>query len=109
MQDLLRNEKIQPLLIRRKSQEMVTNYSLSIDKKKEKVEKIKTLLKENKKEKNSKKITNNLLQNINTEGNKAEIIIIQDLNSQEESFKKRLEERRLQRGYSLPHMKLKVN
>ena len=72
--------------------------------------KIKSLIKENKREVNSKEIANQYLQEINKQENqnKAEIIMKEDIINQEESFKKRLEEKRLLRGNSQPHMKLKV-
>ena len=110
MQKLLKNDKIQPLLARRKSQRLVQQFSLSVDEKKDKIDKIKTLIKENKKELNAKEIANQYLQEINKEEGKtkAETILKEDINNQEENFKKRLEEKRMMRGNSQPHMKLKV-
>ena len=110
MQKLLKNDKIQPLLTRRKSQKLVQQFSLSVEEKRDKIDKIKSLIKENKREVNSKEIANQYLQEINKQENqnKAEIIMKEDIINQEESFKKRLEEKRLLRGNSQPHMKLKV-
>jgi hypothetical protein len=110
MQKLLKNDKIQPLLTRRKSQKLVQQFSLSVEEKRDKIDKIKSLIKENKKELNSKEIANQYLQQLNKDENhnKAESIMKEDINHQEESFKKRLEEKRLLRGNSQPHMKLKV-
>ena len=110
MQKLLKNDKIQPLLTRRKSQKLVQQFSLSVEEKRDKIDKIKSLIKENKREVNSKEIANQYLQEINKQENqnKAEIIMKEDIINQEESFKKRLEEKRLLRGNSQPHMKVKV-
>lgn len=110
MQKLLKNDKIQPLLTRRKSQKLVQQFSISVEEKRDKIDKIKSLIKENKREVNSKEIANQYLQEINNQENqnKAEIIMKEDIINQEESFKKRLEEKRLLRGNSQPHMKLKV-
>jgi hypothetical protein len=57
-----------------------------------------------------KEIANQYLQEINKEEGKtkAEIILKEDISNQEENFKKRLEEKRMMRGNSQPHMKLKV-
>ncbi len=106
MQNLLKNQKIQGLLGRRKSKELVEQIHISVEEKKEKIEKIRTQLKD--RNKGTKKIANDMLENANKEGEKVGSIIDKDINTQEENFKKRLEERRLQRGNSQPHLKLKV-
>jgi hypothetical protein len=107
MQNLMKNEKVQPILKRRKSKELTKKYSITMEEKKEKINRIKSLLKESKIK--TKEIANNMIEEINKETviTQAQSIIHKDINSQEESFKKKLEEKR-SRGNSLPHLKLKV-
>jgi hypothetical protein len=107
MQNLMKNEKVQPILKRRKSKDLTKKYSITLEEKKEKIDRIKSLLKESKIK--TKEIANNMIEEINKETviSQAQSIIHKDINSQEESFKKKLEEKR-SRGNSLPHLKLKV-
>lgn len=110
MQNLLKNPLIQPLLSKRKSKELVTNFTLNLEHKKDKIDKIKAKIKENRKDLQNKQITSNIIEEIQNDEKqvRAESIINQEMNNQEENFKKRLEERRLLRGNSQPHMKLKA-
>lgn len=105
MQNLLKDAKIQHLLARRRSRELAEEISISMEAKKEKIDKIKNMIKENKKGVNSKEMANNLLNDLN-KAEKAETMVNKDINAQEESFKKRLEEKRL-RGNSLPQTRFK--
>jgi len=111
MQDLLKNENIKPLLKRRNSRELIETFQLTVEQKKEKIEKIekiKTLIKDTNTNKNVKEATNNLIQNFNKKETSNKDLINKDIAGQEENFKKRLEEKKLFRISSQPHMGLKV-
>jgi hypothetical protein len=104
---MIKNENLMHLMNKRKSRQFVDKIAVNVEKKKEKIEKIKNLLKETKKEKNNKELANTIIENYSKGENKQVEVINKDLSTQEENFKKRLEERRL-RGNSQPHMVLKV-
>ena len=114
MQTLLKNEKIKPLLKRRKSRDLADHISYSINEKKQKIEKIKTLLKENKKEFNIKQLAINILKNFKESETNQSDILKKELNHQEENFKKKLEIKKRERDLgsgrnrvcSLPHTRL---
>jgi hypothetical protein len=113
MQNLLKNEKIIPLLKRRKSRDLADQISQRITEKKRKIEKIKILLKETKKDANTKELANEILKNFKeTETNHTDILK-KELNLQVENFKKKLELKKnskipnfRNRGCSLPHTRL---
>ena len=105
MQDLLKNEKIKPLLKRRNSRELIEIFQLTVEQKKEK---IKTLIKDTNTNKNVKEATNNLIENFNKKETLNKDLINKDIAGQEEDFKRRLEEKKLFRISSQPHMGLKV-
>jgi len=100
MQDLLKNEKIQPL---------IDKFQETVEEKKAKVEKIKVLIKDTNTNKNVREATNNLIENFNKKETSNNNLMNQDIAGQEESFKKRLEEKKLFRTNSQPHMGFKVN
>lgn len=108
MQELLKNPKLTPLLNRRRSRELVQMVSISVEEKKEKVEKIRTMIKDNKTNINAKEITSNIIDSFNKAKDSNTDIVNQQLSTQEDAFKKRLEEKRMCRTNSQPHMKLKV-
>jgi uncharacterized protein (UPF0147 family) len=108
MQDLLKNENIKPLLKRRNSRELIETLQLTVEQKKEKIEKIKTLIKDTNTNKNVKEATNNLIENFNKKETSNKDLINKDIAGQEENFKKRLEEKKLFRISSQPHMGFKV-
>ena len=113
MQNLLKNEKIIPLLKRRKSRDLAEKISQSISEKKQKIEKIKTLMKETKKDANTKQLADEMLKNFKeTEINNTDILK-KELILQEENFKKKLQLKKdamkqtfRNRGSSLPHTRL---
>lgn len=108
MQDLLKNEKIQPLLKKRNSRELVERLELTVEQKKEKIEKIKTLIKDTNSNKNVKEATNSLIESFNKKETSNKDLMNKDIAGQEENFKKRLEEKKLFRTSSQPHMGFKV-
>lgn len=110
MHELLENSKIAHLLKRRDSKGLKEKMEITIFEKREKVEKIKTLIKEKNTTTNVKSETTNLLQDFqkNENNNKDKEIISKDIASQEESFKKRLEAKKLTRNNSQPRMNFKV-
>ena len=110
MQNLLKNEKIQPLLKRRKSRDLAEKISQSISEKKQKIEKIKTLLKETKKDAKTKELAHEMLKNLKETETINTDILKKELNLQEENFKKKLKLKKdarqqfiRNRGCSLPH------
>jgi hypothetical protein len=107
MQNLCRDETLQPLLNKRKSRQFVEQIVVNVEKKKEKIDKIKCLIKENKKDHNTKEIAQSILDNYSKAENSNVDVINKEILNQEEIFKKRLEEKRA-RGNSQPHMKLRV-
>jgi hypothetical protein len=109
MQDLLKNEKIQPLLKRRNSRELMEKLELTVRLKKEKIEKIKTLIKGTNTNKNVQEATINLIENFNKKETSNNDLMNKDIAGQEENFKKRLEEKKLFRTSSQPHMGFKVS
>ena len=109
MQDLLKNEKIQPLLKRRNSRELMEKLELTVRLKKEKIEKIKTLIKGTNTNKNVQEATINLIENFNKKESSNNDLMNKDIAGQEENFKKRLEEKKLFRTSSQPHMGFKVS
>lgn len=108
MQDLLKNDKIQPLLKRRNSRELIEKLELTVEQKKDQIEKIKTMIKDTNTKKNVKEATNNLIENFNKKENSNNDLIHKDIAGQEENFKKRLEEKKLFRTSSQPHMGFRV-
>lgn len=108
MQDLLKNEKIQPLLKRKNSKELMEKLENTVQHKKENIEKIKTLIKEKNTNKNVNEVTNNLIENFNKKQTSNDDLINKDIAGQEENFKKRLEERRSFRSASQSHIAFKV-
>lgn len=110
MHDLIENPKINNLLKRRDSKGLKEKMVITIQEKKEKVEKIKTLIKEKNTSTNVKSETSNVLQDFQKieNENKDKEIISKDMESQEESFKKRLEAKKLTRNNSQPRMNFKV-
>jgi hypothetical protein len=110
MHDLLQNPKITNLLKRRESKKLAEKIEITIQEKKEKVEKIKNLIKEKNTNTNVKSETTNVLQDFEKieSNNKDKEIISKDIASQEESFKQRLEAKKLTRNNSQPRMNFKV-
>ena len=108
MQDLLKNEKIKPLLKRRNSRELIEKIEISVHEKKEKYDKIKNLLKDCKSN-NVMETTSSLIENFNHKENTNQEIISKNISEQQENFKKRLQEKKLTRNNSEPHLHFKVN
>ena len=110
MHNLLENPKIAHLLKRRDSKGLLEKMEITIQEKREKVDKIKTLIKEKNTATNVNSETTNLLEDFQKieSSNKDKEIISNDIASQEESFKKRLEAKKLTRNNSSPKMNFKV-
>lgn len=108
MQDLLRNPKIQHLLKKRKSKDLIEKMELTVKEKKGKVEKIKNLIKDTITHKNVSEATYHIIENFKQKEISNKDLILKDIAGQEENFKKRLEEKKLFRTSSQPHMKFKV-
>jgi hypothetical protein len=110
MHDLLQNPKITNLLKRRESKGLAEKIEITIQEKKDKVEKIKNLIKEKNTTTNVKSETTNVLQDFEKieSNNKDKELISKDIASQEESFKQRLEAKKLTRNNSQPRMNIKV-
>ncbi len=105
MQNLTKSDKIHKLLGKRQSRVLVENITLSVEQKKEKVDKIKSLIKE-KKNQGKENVSKNLA-SATYNSYKAEMIMENDVTSQEENFKKRLLERRVQRSKTQARLKIK--
>ena len=95
LQALIGDNKLQSLFERKKSRVLV---NVMTEFKKEKMEKIKILMKET--EKDAYSISKELIDDLNA--NKGEEIINKEITNQEENFKKKLEDKRT-RGYSQPN------
>ena len=110
MQDLLQNPKITHLFKRRESIELIHKMEITLQEKKDKVDKVKNLIKEKNTSTNVKFELTHVLQDFKKieDNNKDEEIISQDIASQEENFKKRLEAKKLTRNNSQPKMNFKV-
>lgn len=106
MQELPKHPNIQKLLSRRKSRELVVQMHSDIEKLQQK-EKIKQLLKDT--NKTTKKDTNDILLNLSKTGQNNDKIINEDLSNQEESFKKRLEQKKFNRSNSEKKILVNVN
>jgi hypothetical protein len=112
MQELLKSDKIKPLLNRRQSRELVQNINTHVEERKEQIENIKQnpnakldKLDKVQKQQQLKDIFSNYekAENINKE------IQTKQISNQEETFKKRLEEKRMMnRGLSQPRLRLNV-
>lgn len=111
MQDLIGNPKISNLLKRRDSKNLAEKIELTVKEKKDKIEKIKNLIKEKNVSTNLKSETSNVIDDFKKHQNENmdQEIISKDIASQEENFKKRLEEKKLIRNNSQPRMNFKVN
>jgi hypothetical protein len=108
MQMMLKNENLKPLLQRRKSKELANLFSISIEEKKEKIEKIKSLLKENKKDQSKEEISS-ILDNLRNTETKQNQMIKFVLDDQHECFKTKLEKKKLERLNSQPSRMKKFN
>jgi len=111
MQDLLKNERIIPLLKRRKSRDLAENISYTIKEKKQKIEKIKNLIKENKKE--TKQLTTELLKNFKESETNQSNILKKELSIQEINFQKKLEVKKMEKQHNMrrrvssqPHIRI---
>ena len=100
MQLLLRNDKIIPLLNRRKSRNLVESMAIKVVSKKEKVVKIKQMMKDQ--GKSAEIVSKELIKDL--ELKKGNEIISQEMQEQEESFRKKLEDRR-SRGKTQPKLR----
>ena len=110
MHDLLTNPRITDLLKRRDSKGLIEKIEFTVQEKKEKVEKIKNMIKEKNCPTNVISETSNLIEDFHKieSSNKDKEIISKDIASQEESFLKRLEAKKLTRNNSQPRMNFKV-
>ena len=102
------HDRIKDLMGRRKSKELVHAIKLNFEEKKEQIDKIKNLVKQS--EKTNKIETSNLIENYDLKKKNTEVIVSKEIDDQSENFKKRLEDKKMQRMNSQPTFKsMKVN
>lgn len=91
---------------RRKSKEIVNAIKLNIDDKKDQIDKIRALIKQS--EKFNKQDTCNIIENYSLKKNSTQDILNKEIHDQSELFKKRMEQKKIQKMNSLPSFNNKV-